>query len=93
VTAATSDRSRSSRSSRRSACRTTSSCAATTTPSIGTAASFIGEADVIVEGNQEIRVGVFQADDPVDFRAAGLELVTIGGNMPDTIRFEATTSP
>jgi hypothetical protein len=55
---------------------------------LGTAASFIGEADVVIEGNQEIRVGVFQADDPVDFRAGGLMLVTLGGGQPDTIRLE-----
>lgn len=55
---------------------------------IATVESFIGEADVILQGNQEIRVGVFQADDAVDFRAAGLELVTLGGNLPDTVRLE-----
>ena len=58
---------------------------------ISTVASEIGEADIVFQDNLEVRVGVFKADDSVNFRSGTLQLVTAGGSMPDQISLVGNT--
>ncbi|MFO7544154.1 MAG: IPT/TIG domain-containing protein [Trueperaceae bacterium] len=54
--------------------------------------SAIGEADITLTGNTDVRVGVFKSDDAVNFRAASLQLVTVGGpGLPDAVTLDGNT--
>jgi len=59
---------------------------------IVTLESAIGEGDITLSGNADVRMGVFKADDAVNFRPAALQIVTTGGpSLPDTITLNGTT--
>src|SRR5690606_7322736 len=62
------------------------------TTEIVTLESAIGEADITMMGNLDVRTGVFKSDDAVNFRAAVLQLVTAGGpSLPDAITLDGNT--
>ncbi|MFU8889822.1 MAG: hypothetical protein ACNA8N_14595, partial [Trueperaceae bacterium] len=48
-------------------------------------ASFIGEGNVTLTGNAAVRVGVSQADDPVNYRPSAFEALTGVANVPTTL--------
>ena len=59
---------------------------------IVTLESAIGEGDITFSDNADVRVGVFKADDAVNFRPAALQILTTGGpSLPDTITLNGTT--
>lgn len=53
--------------------------------------SFVGESDIEVIGNLDVRVGVFEAEDAVNFRNSSLVVLTNSINLRDRITLSGNT--
>jgi len=62
------------------------------TMTIVTQESLIGEGSITLAGNGDVRAGVFRSEDPVNFRPAAIEIVSVGGGLlADTVRLDGNT--
>src|SRR5690606_1078576 len=53
--------------------------------------SFAGESDIELVGNLDVRVGVFEAEDAVNYRASSLVVITNSSNIRDRIELLGNT--